>query len=375
MLICCSGGPAFEKLRVNTKQFVRPNEIPPPIDHPPQLEEHAQGPDGKALRTCLHIPRDASSNSSASTTTTSLTVPDVDSDWDNDSEDLSSDPELYDELREERIPNPKVYFERLASLEREVFENSGIHAYKNGTSNDNDDDHLFLQPPVVSLPLTGINSEAIISLIRFTKSEKLLHLWETYILAVRMCKNLTCLRDFGFCQSFISFLTKDQDRAGVAKIMQIEIQSISEFVRDIEGIVEAAVMEISQMQIVKATRWSVNRFIENLDQERRLTSRSLDLLLSMGLLPHLLLNDDPSIIWQCAFQTLDLVLLSYAGSHIQRFDRDLMDTEIEAFQIPRRFVYHDETLRGIASLSSCRSIIFRRRQLQCLDKLLGKKQP
>lgn len=369
------GGPAFDKLRYDTRQFVFPVERAHLSGQNAHPEKNVQEPEMKFASLPTSIPLDASSHTSSSTATTSITVPDLDSERDNDSADLSSDPELYDEPQEERISDPKAYFESLAALERELFENSGICAYKNGISNSHDEDRFFLRPPAVSLPLVGINSEAIIPLIQFTKSEKLLHLWETYNLAVRIWKNLISLRDFGFCQASISFLTKDQDRSNVASLIQIEIQPILTFVQDIEDILGAASMAISQMQIAKATRRSVNRYIEDQDQARHLTSRCSGLFTSMGLLHPLLFSDDPSVIWQCAFQALDLVVLSYAGSHIQRFDRDLLHSETDAFQIPRRFVYRDETLQSIASISSCQSIVFRRRQLQCLDTFLGEKQP
>ncbi|CAG8978922.1 hypothetical protein HYALB_00005259 [Hymenoscyphus albidus] len=295
----------------------------------------------------LSINLEVNSHTSSSTSTTTITAPDVDSDWNDDSADLSSVLDLDDEPREERISDPKAYFQNLAALER---------------------------PPAVSTPLS-VDSEEIIALIRSTKYDKLLNLWEMYNLAVRAWKNVTCLQNSGFCGVSLSLLAMDQDRTDVAKILRLDVQPILELVQDIEDILKTSVIRISQIQKVASTRRSANWYIESQDRERLVTTRSMGLLSPMGLLlhfPSMHLYDNASFIWQCAFQTLDLITLSYAGTHIQRFDLDLMDIEVESLQIPRRFIYHDKTLRDIASSVSCfKTFSYRRRRLQCLDKLLG----
>ncbi|CAG8956016.1 hypothetical protein HYFRA_00008872 [Hymenoscyphus fraxineus] len=328
----------------------------------------------------LSINLEANSHTSSSTSTTTITAPDVDLDWDDDSADLSSVLDLNDEPREERISNPRTYFQNLAALEREVFENSSIGAYKSGCSSGAVDDDSFLKPPAVSTPLKGVDSEEIISLIRSTKSAELLNLLETYNLAVRIWKNLTSLQNFGFCGVSLSLLAMDKHRTGVAKILRLDVQPILELVKNIEHILKTSVIRISQTQKAAANRNSANRYIERQEvHERFVTTRSTDLLVSMGLWSRVLSErcyDNASFVWKCAFQTLDLIILSYAGTHIQRFDMDLMDIDVESFQMPRRFIYHDKTLRDIASSVSCfKTFSFRRRRLQCLDKLLGKKQP
>jgi hypothetical protein len=157
-----------------------------------------------------------------------------------------------------------------------------------------------------------------------------------------MGRSLERLQETGFCTSQISILVKDQDRLQVAKLVQIEIQTILDLGATFEGLLNAVVSSISALQVGAANQDTVDAIIEGQDSQRGVTTKCLEILSSIGLSPHLLLNDVHPVVWECAVQTLELGILSYAGAHIQRFDLDLLGKETDPFLIPRRFVYHDQ---------------------------------
>ncbi|KAL2070355.1 hypothetical protein VTL71DRAFT_13381 [Oculimacula yallundae] len=347
------GGVAYEKLRKNTSEFVHP-VLPKPSKSQAQAQtishelKSVPEPELENISIGYELGSDSLTRESVSSAgTTDITMPDVESDTDSDDmSELSSDPELYNGALEDRILNPKAYFDKLRTTERAIFETLGISPY--WISSGPEDDDFFLQGlKSGSHPSSNSALDAlkVLSLIKFTMSDKLLQLLECCNHLVRICTSLTKLREIGYCTSQISLLIKDQDRPQVARLLglQIRIQSIL--------------------------------LIEEQDAQLGVTTLCLQVLTSMGFLPHLLLNDVRHIVWNCTVQSLELAVLSHAGAHIQRFDLELFNEDKEAFELPRRFLYFDLTLQAISSRTSSRSISFRRRKLQCLDKFLGGAQP
>ncbi|CZR66775.1 uncharacterized protein PAC_16676 [Phialocephala subalpina] len=381
------GGIAFESLRRNTSQFVHPEDVPHALQTRPHTNDGARdqdpaskSPSVKQQASVSPSPEENVSEetgrASGSTAMTDITILDVDTDSDLDSADLSTDPDLDGAVQEDRILNPKAYFEKLEDLEREIFDNSGISAYNRGMSSCGADDDIFLQGPISpSVFHTHVDTRSVIPLIKFTRSGSLLQLLESHNLAVRARDNLSRLQRAGFCSTQVSLLVKDNDRPDVAKVVQVTTQAIFELGEAFERALRAVISQTSLMRLGELNDNTVNSCVEGEDWEMGLTTKCLDMLTSMGILPHLLLNEVQPIIWECATQCLDLGIMSYAGTHIQRFDKDLLRMDFESFDIPRRFTYHDETLSSLAPLSNRVSIKLRRRQFQCLDKFLGKKQP
>jgi hypothetical protein len=100
-------GEAFESLRHNTSQWVRPASQP--------LQTEPGSVDALTATTSLPptsstqiLEQVLSEDSSVLSGTTDITVPDADSDSDDDGTDLTSDPDLYDGVPEDRILKPQV---------------------------------------------------------------------------------------------------------------------------------------------------------------------------------------------------------------------------------------------------------------------------
>jgi hypothetical protein len=378
------GGPAFENLRRNTSKFVHPEDIPHssrtgPNNEGPALELNSElnSSTPNPLDHSLHVSGNiVSQKSMPSTVTTDVTSPDADTDSDGDLSELSSDSDLYDTAPEDRIINPKSYFEKLRTTEREIFEDSGISAYKTGISTGFADDDFFLIGSLEPAALqTAIVTWQALALIKRTGSGKLLRLLECYNLAVRMTRSLSKLQQTGYCTTQISLLIQDPDRPDVAKLVQVAIKEILDLDAAFEGLLDAVVSTVSGNLIGSANEDIIDSIVERQDSRMGVTMTCLQLLTSMCLSAHLLLNDEQPVIWECTVQSLELAILSYAGAHIQRFDVDLLEKDVECFPIPRRFIYNDPTLREISARSIHESISIRRRRLQCLDNFLGEAEP
>ncbi|KAG4431687.1 hypothetical protein IFR05_012832 [Cadophora sp. M221] len=369
------GGAAFEKLRRYASQWIRPVQrfIPDPREAPTQTPALST----ENIRLSSPSPDAFSQKSSTESGTTDVTVPDIASDSDDDDSDLSSDPDLYDGTSEDRILDPKSYFNNLRSLEQEVFDNSGLSAYKEGGSFSKADDDRFIcgSNATESPPAAYVDVDFGLSLIKSTTSGNLLRLLECYDLMVRIRRSLRRLQETGYCTGHISIIVQDVDRTGVAKLIQIEIEAILRLGIALEKLLRNVIFIVSAMPPNSPNQDVTNSAIEKQDDQIGVTSNCLRILSSMDFSTYLLLNDSRPIIWECTFQCLDLAVLSYAGAHIKRFDLDHVGTDISSFEIPRRFVYHDQTLRELCSSPVPSVIIMRRRQFQCLDKFLGEAQP
>ncbi|KAH9216582.1 hypothetical protein DL95DRAFT_460170 [Leptodontidium sp. 2 PMI_412] len=348
------GGAAFEKLRRNASQWIHPVQQSDP--KPGKVSTQTPALTTEMLHVPLPSPDVLSQKSSTESGTTDVTVPDIDSDSDDDDSDLSSDLDIYDGTSDDRILDPKIYFAKLRSLEQEVFENSGIAAYKWGVSLSNADDDQFICGSNSSGSLSGarIDTDCVLSLIKSTTSE---------------APRGRLLR------KPYSILVRDGDRIGVAKLIQTEIDTILKLGTSLENLLRDVISIVSAMPYNSASQDVTNLAIERQDDQIGVTLHCLRILSSMGFSPHLLLNDSRPIVWECTFQCLDLAILSYAGVHIQRFDLDHLGNDISSFEIPRLFVYHGQTSREPSSSAGPSVIILRRRQFQCLDKFLGEAQP
>lgn len=156
---------------------------------------------------------------------------------------------------------------------------------------------------------------------------------------------------------------------GVARLVQIGTGSIFNLITVLDMVLKKILQKALRQQFLNL-REGLNAEIERQDDEIGFTSGCLKILSDMGFSPHLLLNRTRTVIWECTLQCLDLAILSYAGAHIQRFDLDHMNTEVDSFVIPRRYEYHDQALKALYPSSELNIITMRRRQFQCLDRFL-----
>jgi len=367
------GGTAFEALRRNTLGFVHPEKLTIPLLV--DVQRQSSAPDTKDVSVSVMESQSGSQDpqntvsidSTSSAATTEVTNPDMESDLEDDFSDLSSDPDLYNGVPEDRISNPKEYFDRLRSLERNISVNSRLKAYKTGISAGNHDDTCFLRA-------SGFNRyDEIMPHIISTESQKLLQLLECYNIVVWVDRSLTYLCDARYCTSHVGLLIQDQARPEVAKLVQVEITAILDLCAVFEGLMNAVMWTLSSQRPINAD--TINLEIVNQDNRRGVTAKCLEMLTVLGLSSYLMLTDVQPVLWECALQTLEIGILSYAGAHIQRFDRDLFEIEVDSFQIPQKFTYHNEHLRRISSRPTHQVINIQRRRLQCLDKFLGEIRP
>ncbi|KAF7862488.1 hypothetical protein EAF04_007361 [Stromatinia cepivora] len=328
------------------------------------------------------------SNSLFETSDTSLdidmtTLTDIESstdDTDYESYDLPDDPELLAST-EERIINPKAYFHKLESLERHVFSNSGLFIHETGISTGPAQDEALLCPPEPRYHKD--QTDSLIGTIQYSNSKLLLELLVCHNRAHRAGKNLTSLQENGYCARHISILVQDQHRAGVVRVVQIEIKILLDLAKAFRLSMDALMANSnsrSQHHILNMIE--IDGLIDGCDKEFGVTRMSQEILDDIFIsLPHDIAGRPlQAFVWQFTTQIIELAILSYAGAHIQPFDLDLMGKDIPSFHIPQQFQYHDTTLNRLGDLldisnTSRRGVEIRRRQLQCMDAFLGKKQP
>ncbi|KAH6719690.1 hypothetical protein BKA61DRAFT_667610 [Leptodontidium sp. MPI-SDFR-AT-0119] len=245
---------AFEKLRWNASQWIHLVQQPDP--EPGKVSTQTPALTTENLHVSLPSPDVLSQKSSTESGTTDVTVPDIDSDSDDDDSDLSSDPDIYDGTSDDRILDPKIYFAKLRSLEQEVFENSGIAAFKRGVSLSNADDDQFICGSNSSGSLSGarIDTDCVLSLIKSTTSVNLFRLLESYDLMVLTCRSLRKLQEAGYCASHISILVRDGDRIGVAKLIQTEIDTILKLGTSLENLLRDVISIVSAVPYNSASQ-------------------------------------------------------------------------------------------------------------------------
>ncbi|KAJ8069538.1 hypothetical protein OCU04_003188 [Sclerotinia nivalis] len=330
-----------------------------------------QSPEAKSLNE----------NSDTSLDTYMTTLTDVESstdDTDYESDDLPDDPELL-AFTEERIINPKAYFHKLESLERHVFSNSGLFIHETGISSGPSQDEALLCLPAPRYHKD--QTDFLISIIQYSNSKPLLELLVCHNRAHRAGNNLISLQENGYCTRHFSILLQDQYRAGVVRVVQIEIQIVLDLAKAFRRSMNALMANFnSRSHHHMLTMVEIDGLILEYDKQFALTRMCQETLDNI-FAPHDVASRPlQTFVWQLTTEIIELAILSYAGAHIQPFDVDLMGKDIPSFRIPQRFQYHDTTLNRLGDLphisdTSRRGVEIRRRQLQCMDGFLGKKQP
>ncbi|PQE30331.1 hypothetical protein CJF32_00008233 [Rutstroemia sp. NJR-2017a WRK4] len=293
---------------------------------------------------------------------------------DYDSDDLPDDPELSCSA-EERILNPRGYFQKLEDLEHEVFRNSNLFIHKTGRSMSTQEDNALLLLPE-STTYYHDKGASILDIIKKTESGMLLHLLECHNTFHRSMTNLTFLQENGYCGSNFSVLVTDGTRSDVVRLVSVQIQEILDLAKSFIDTMNAFSSNISISDPNHAEE--VHSFINKQEARHLLTRRCHELLAFMGITAsHFAIPYHYGIIWSLTAQVIELAIISYAGAHIERFDETLFGRELSFTLLPRR-IYHDDTLTRIGHTTyiheSC-VIEFSRRKLQCMDSFLNGKKP
>ncbi|TGO82152.1 hypothetical protein BPOR_0905g00010 [Botrytis porri] len=246
-----SGGSAFEALRLNTSQFAR-NELPGPSlgntsvhiepKSPSHLETnhfsniqrfrwilakqarivfvlqrflklmkaqsilHSYFAVDQAKPNIFEIVSNSSENNSSDEKSSITTSGDIESDTndtDYDSGDLPDDAEL-SASAEEQIANPKAYFDKLKTLEQQIFNNSGLFIHKTGDSTGPAQNEALLCLTASEYHKT--QTDYYLDIIKHSDSELLLDLLVCHNRAYRAGNNLTALQENGYCAKYISLL-------------------------------------------------------------------------------------------------------------------------------------------------------------------------
>jgi hypothetical protein len=356
------GGATFDNLKQNIFQFLNPQK--PPIPSPKISPE---------------IPSEESFEGSGSTETTEVTIPDAELEEESDdTASIASDDPALTGASDARILDPRAYFDKLAALERDIFEvSSFLFPGTDLTARSTQGKRDLLSSEETFHFQAKIENDDVIRAIKTSSSTRLLHLLECYNIIRRTGKSLSTLRNAGYLADAITLLIMDRGfaRRRVANMAQIPISKVLHLGLTFEFALKGVLSELSNLQTGHDNKDIVDSIVARQDGSHNLTMQCEDMLFTMDSM-HPLVNHVCPIIWDCVVQSLQLGVLSYAGAHIQRFDLGLIGSDISSFQLPIKITYEDKTLQRIASRPGFGTLVkLRRRRFQCLDKLLGGCQP
>ncbi|KAN0120314.1 hypothetical protein V8E51_002522 [Hyaloscypha variabilis] len=356
------GGSAFENLKQSTFQFLNPQK--PPIPSPKISPEMAS---------------EESFEGSGSTAMTEVTIPDLELEEDSDdAASIASDDPALTSSSDARILNPREYFGKLEILEREVFDDSSFLFLEGGVDpGDVGQTRALLSSEEDYHFQSLIDNDEVVRLVKDSNSRRLLHLLECYNIIRRTGRSLARLSNAGYLTDALTLLVMDRDscRERVAQTIQIPVHKILNLGLAFEFTLKAVLAELSASHATQDTTSVVDSIVQRQAETHDLTLQCEELLNSMNMTPQPFIGVVHPYTWDCALQSLQLGVLSYAGAHLQRFDLDLIGSYVAYFELPIKITYEDEALQHISSRPQIASIKLRRRQFQCLDKLLGGCQP
>lgn len=360
-----TGGSSFDDLRRKTKQFLDPKET-----------------SVSAPKAGLALSSQESYQGSGSTESTEITIPELDpADDDDDVASINSDDPALGQAADDRILRPREYFGMLEDLERQVYNDSAFLFAEVATTTGIPNGDTLLQ---ASEDNSGVDSiiepQKVLKIIKFSSSSKLLQLLECYNIIQCTAQSLVRLREAGYCSGDIIILVKDEGtlRRPVAKAIPISLDSFLELGKAFKSTLQETMSELSVLPLGQVNQKTVDLIVERQDYSQGLSAECESMLITMGFWSYHTLPESFPNIWNLTVQSLQLCVLSYSGAHIQRFDQTLIGVDIESFQLPIMIKYQDATLQEIASTSraySLHEVRLQRRQLQCLDQLLGGYQP
>ncbi|KAF1988769.1 hypothetical protein K402DRAFT_391471 [Aulographum hederae CBS 113979] len=289
----------------------------------------------------------------------------------------SSSLDLPSELnRDDRLMNPKQYFQDLEDLESTVAGNSGLflmrqknrQAYPVG-------DQYVLNFEYESCCREGrvverrSYDETVISFCNESsrsstsgtppsyqrKTPQDLAFWAFHILECRnlmlaIVSNLERMIRKRYSASSINALGIDPHRPNVARLVQISNDSIFKLHEAFESAIELVVASIESQDQTRS---------KDLRDAAQEISRLCDsILFDLGL-PK---SSKDVGEWRKALLALDLAMISYSGAHIERFDHRILGEDLDLAKITAAWTYITDGSEGV---------MFRRRSLRCLDKFLG----
>ncbi|KAI9672654.1 MAG: hypothetical protein M1831_000089 [Alyxoria varia] len=292
------------------------------------------------------------------------------------SSSLSQSRQWDTEGSERRITRPSEYFAELEDLEASVVGNSGLflmsrrhrQAYPSGSnfrlrfqyssSGVQDTDQMDRYPSYDDKVIDYCKGNLGEGLVSSGQSHSNLgqeiaywayHILECRNLMLSIVSNVNRMKAQDYCQDFYSLLTPDPFRKGVANLVKIPLYEISR----LHQLFEKALNVVSSM--IDSSRRRKSQELEDL--RTQITSTSENLLRKCGLPP----GTTSVGTWRRLIMTLDISIVSYCGTHQERFDLQYLSEDLNFATI---------TPAWTCDVLASKRIMLRRRRLQCLNRML-----
>ena len=326
----------------------------------------------------------------ASTSTEQTDVSLMDYEIDHSDDDLGppsvDGTEYADAHSEERLTDPRNYFRKLETLEREIYETSSICVCKRDLTVKTNiaPAHGGRHVPPLSWTDKSLQ-KSIESLMEKLQSHLLQCLLDCHNTIQRSSHNIQKMQAASFCGGYFSVLVQTSDRPEVANLFRIDVDKIMKLYNNLEATLKA---------LGSLGPRTVDKFVSNkngldaflIDSVKNINIACEDILNGIGLQRSA--NSTPIHLWCRTTQIVDFAIMCYAGAHIERFDIKFLNTDISCFRFSNSGLYYDNYQAGssvmelYAAFSYSDAIeeqsdlnwppfILQRRRLQCLDKLLG----
>ncbi|KAJ9645704.1 hypothetical protein H2199_002743 [Coniosporium tulheliwenetii] len=279
---------------------------------------------------------------------------------------------------DDRLINPRRYFQELESLEATVAGNSSVFlmrkiyrtAYPEATGfrlkisyihfGEMDDAALLRKQEDTIVEFCAAfhktSNRASGRVSRSTKMQQAdLAYWAFHMLECRnlvhgVILNVRRMRNAHYCNQAFNVLTVSHTRRDVATLVRLDVRDIELLHSAFMDALAALTAELERPQ----PRWTVQ--LEDFTQR---ISRTCGQLMERLGLPK---SPDEVGEWRKTIFALDLAIVSYCGAHIERFDERYLGEDLDYAKISAALTYISDGSEGV---------MLRRRTLRCLDAFLG----
>jgi hypothetical protein len=289
--------------------------------------------------------------------------------------------DLGGEEPELRISDPETYFENLSQLREEIEGHScwWIHSGQTNVSPEDTFAHLCDSKATESMDSIKKSdiwdstedywtvAAEISRMLKFQeiKAEinEVLILLECLEVLRRSYANVLRLQRAGFCGEYITVAAQDWMRPQVVRLSRVFVDSICQLCYDFQRTPSMLVSTHASKEVL-ITKASFEERYKSVNEGCRSIISEMGLPLQPPRGPLQQMAE-----WQATAQAIDLAIVSYAGTHIRPFTREVKlqaDKDQGYLKLPVQFAtYHPATMPEVSQ------IFLRRRRLLCLDAFLG----
>lgn len=176
------------------------------------------------------------------------------------------------------------------------------------------------------------------------------HMLECRNLVHGVVLNIRRMRNAHYCNEAFNVLTVSRTRRGVATLVRFDVNNLERLHSAFMDALAALTSELERPQ----PKWTAR--LEDLTQG---ISRTCGQFMERLDLPK---STDEVGEWRKTIFVLDLAVVSYCGAHIERFDLSHLGEDLDRAKIAAALTYITDGSEGI---------MLRRRTLRCLDAFLG----